>query len=124
MKYECMKSELKEEYDKKVGFLHKRLHRKAQADPSFMLMNNLVLPASCKNINGSHGFKSDFQSAGSPRTAQPKSQQDNKRQIYKPLPVNQKPRTSMGNATSPKLPKMAAVNKTMEADDGEKVTKE
>lgn len=42
VRYECIKSELKEEYDKKVGFLHKRLNRKAQLDPSFMLLENLT----------------------------------------------------------------------------------
>ena len=29
VQYECIKSELKEEYEKKVGFLHKRLNKKA-----------------------------------------------------------------------------------------------
>jgi hypothetical protein len=29
VQYECVKSELKEEYDKRVGFLHKRLNKKA-----------------------------------------------------------------------------------------------
>ena len=42
VQYECIKSELKEEYDKKMGFLHKRLNKKAQLDPSFMLLNNLT----------------------------------------------------------------------------------
>ena len=27
VQYECVKSELKEEYDKRVGFLHKRLNK-------------------------------------------------------------------------------------------------
>ena len=29
VQYEYVKSELKEEYDKRVGFLHKRLNKKA-----------------------------------------------------------------------------------------------
>ena len=29
VQYECIKSELKEEYDKKVGFLNRRLNMKA-----------------------------------------------------------------------------------------------
>lgn len=29
VQYECIKSELKEEYEKRVGFLHKRLNKKA-----------------------------------------------------------------------------------------------
>jgi len=41
VQYEYVKSELKEEYDKRVGFLHKRLNKKAQMDPSFMLLNNM-----------------------------------------------------------------------------------
>ena len=49
VQYECIKSELKEEYEKKVGFLHKRLSKKAQVDPSFMLLNNLSVPTSTKN---------------------------------------------------------------------------
>jgi len=48
--YECIKSELKEEYDKRVGFLHKRLTKKAEVDPSLLLLNNLTLqPGSVKN---------------------------------------------------------------------------
>ena len=42
VQYECIKSELKEEYDKRVGFLHKRLNKKAQMDPSFVLLNNMT----------------------------------------------------------------------------------
>ena len=53
VQYECIKSELKEEYEKKVGFLHKRLSKKAQVDPSFMLMNNLSVPTSTKNQRNS-----------------------------------------------------------------------
>ena len=50
VQYECVKSELKEEYDKRVGFLHKRLNKKAQMDPSFMLLNNMTTqPLSAKN---------------------------------------------------------------------------
>ena len=29
VQYECIKSELKDEYDKKMSFLHKRLNKKA-----------------------------------------------------------------------------------------------
>ena len=42
VKYECIKSELKQEYEKKVDFLHKRLNKKAQIDPTFMLLENLT----------------------------------------------------------------------------------
>lgn len=41
VQYEYVKSELKEEYDKRVGFLHKRLNKKAQMDPSFLLLNSM-----------------------------------------------------------------------------------
>jgi hypothetical protein len=41
VQYECIKSELKEEYEKRVGFLHKRLNKKAQMDPSFLLLNSM-----------------------------------------------------------------------------------
>ena len=45
-----MKSELKEEYDKRVGFLHKRLNKKAQMDPSFLLLNSMASqPMTAKN---------------------------------------------------------------------------
>ena len=42
VQYECIKSELKDEYDKKLTFLHKRLNKKAQQDPSFFLMNSMT----------------------------------------------------------------------------------
>ena len=42
VQYECIKSELKDEYDKKISFLHKRLNKKAQNDPSFFLMNSMT----------------------------------------------------------------------------------
>ena len=42
VQYECIKSELKDEYDKKVSFLHKRLSKKGQSDPSFFLMNSMT----------------------------------------------------------------------------------
>jgi len=42
VQYECIKSELKDEYDKKMTFLHKRLNKKAQQDPSFFLMNSMT----------------------------------------------------------------------------------
>ena len=50
VQYECVKSELKEEYDKRVGFLHKRLNKKAQIDPSFLLLNSMSSqPASTRS---------------------------------------------------------------------------
>ena len=49
VQYECIKSEIKAEYDKKIGFLHKRLNKKAQEDPSFLLLNNLTAPITAKN---------------------------------------------------------------------------
>ena len=60
IQYECIKSELKEEYDKKVGFLHKRLNKKAQVDPSFMLLNNLVMPVSTRNKVKLNGLSNEF----------------------------------------------------------------
>lgn len=42
VQYECIKSELKDEYDKKINFLHKRLNKKALNDPSFFLMNSMT----------------------------------------------------------------------------------
>lgn len=42
VQYECIKSELKEEYEKRVGFLNKRLSKKAQMDPSFLLLNSMT----------------------------------------------------------------------------------
>lgn len=42
VQYECIKNELKVEYEKKVNFLHKRLNKKAQMDPSFLLLNNMT----------------------------------------------------------------------------------
>ena len=56
VQYECIKSELKEEYDKKIGFLHKRLNKKAQIDPSFLLLNNLTAPISAKNTKTMQNF--------------------------------------------------------------------
>ena len=54
VQYECIKSELKEEYDKKVGFLNRRLNMKAQKDPSFLLLNNMTAPpTSTKNKQAS-----------------------------------------------------------------------
>ena len=54
VQYECIKSELKEEYDKKVGFLNRRLNMKAQKDPSFLLLNNMTaLPTTAKNKKAS-----------------------------------------------------------------------
>ena len=42
VQYESVKSELKVEYDKRVGFLHKRLNKKAMMDPSFLLLNSMA----------------------------------------------------------------------------------
>lgn len=41
VQYECIKNELKEEYDKKVGFLNKRLNKQTQNDPNFLLINSI-----------------------------------------------------------------------------------
>lgn len=50
VQYECIKNELKVEYEKKVSFLHKRLNKKAQMDPSFLLLNSMSqVPMSTKN---------------------------------------------------------------------------
>lgn len=50
VQYECIKNELKVEYEKKVSFLHKRLNKKAQMDPSFLLLNSMTqAPGSTKN---------------------------------------------------------------------------
>lgn len=38
VQYECIKSELKEEYEKKVGVLKNRLNRRALRDPSLLLL--------------------------------------------------------------------------------------
>jgi hypothetical protein len=38
VQYECIKSELKEEYDKKVGMLKNRLNKRALRDPSLLLL--------------------------------------------------------------------------------------
>lgn len=60
VQYECIKSELKEEYEKKVGFLHKRLSKKAQLDPSFLLLNSMTTqPASTKNCRATDAFFRD-----------------------------------------------------------------
>ena len=42
VQYEFVKSELKEEYEKRVGFLNKRLSRKAEMDPSYLLLNDMA----------------------------------------------------------------------------------
>ena len=63
VQYECIKSELKEEYDKRVGFLHKRLNKKAQMDPSFLLLNSMASqPLSTRNMR--NGADTLFQSGG------------------------------------------------------------
>ena len=58
VQYESEKSKLKEEYEKRVGFLHKRLNKKAQIDPSFMLLNSMSnQPLSTNNQrSGSQAF--------------------------------------------------------------------
>lgn len=42
MQYDCIKSELKEEYDKKVKSLKLKLNRKAMRDPSLLLFSQLT----------------------------------------------------------------------------------
>jgi hypothetical protein len=41
VQYEVIKGELKDEYEKKLGFLTKRLTREAQYDPNFYLLSSL-----------------------------------------------------------------------------------
>jgi hypothetical protein len=41
VKYECIKSELKDDYLKRISMVARRLHKKAENDLSFTLMNNL-----------------------------------------------------------------------------------
>lgn len=43
--YESEKSKLKEEYEKRVGFLHKRMSKRATMDPSFLLLNSMTTSA-------------------------------------------------------------------------------
>ena len=42
VQYESEKSKLKEEYEKRVGFLHKRMSKRATMDPSFLLLNSMT----------------------------------------------------------------------------------
>ena len=42
MQYDCIKSELKEEYEKKVKSLKLKLDKKAQRDPSLLLFSQLT----------------------------------------------------------------------------------
>ena len=42
VQYESEKSKLKEEYEKRVGFLHKRMNKRATMDPSFLLLNSMT----------------------------------------------------------------------------------
>lgn len=43
VQYECVKSELKDDYLKKISIVERKLHKKAENDLSFTLMNNLTL---------------------------------------------------------------------------------
>ena len=42
VQYESEKSKLKEEYEKRVGFLHKRMSKRATMDPSLLLLNSMT----------------------------------------------------------------------------------
>ena len=42
MQYECLKTELKEEYEKKINYLKERLKKRAIKDPSFLLFTQLI----------------------------------------------------------------------------------
>jgi len=42
VQYESEKSKLKEEYEKRVNFLHKRMSKRATMDPSFLLLNSMT----------------------------------------------------------------------------------
>jgi hypothetical protein len=41
LNYECIKSELKDDYDRRIQMVTKKLWKKAESDPSFMLLNNI-----------------------------------------------------------------------------------
>ena len=42
VQYECIKSELKEEYERKINVLNKKFDQKALSDPSYMLLGNFT----------------------------------------------------------------------------------
>ncbi len=42
VQYECIKTELKEEYEKKISFLKNRLKKRTLKDPSFWLFSQLT----------------------------------------------------------------------------------
>ncbi len=42
VQYECIKRKLKEQYEKKVNFLNRRLTKKAQLDPHLLLLNTMT----------------------------------------------------------------------------------
>ena len=42
VQYKCIKTELKEEYEKKINFLKQRLMKRAVKDPSFWLFSQLT----------------------------------------------------------------------------------
>lgn len=44
VQYECIKSELKEEYERNFNKLNKRFEQKAQSDPSYMLLGKISEP--------------------------------------------------------------------------------
>lgn len=55
VQYESEKSKLKEEYEKRVGFLHKRMSKRATMDPSLLLLTNMTTvqkPMSTRNSIG------------------------------------------------------------------------
>lgn len=61
--YESEKSKLKEEYEKRVGFLHKRLNKRATMDPSFLLLNSMTSsaqPMTTRNSTARHGSSDPF----------------------------------------------------------------
>mmetsp|Transcript_38958 Transcript_38958/g.37287 ORF Transcript_38958/g.37287 Transcript_38958/m.37287 type:complete len:127 (-) Transcript_38958:955-1335(-) len=43
VQYECIKSELKEEYEKRISALKQRMHTKVLKDPSFMLFQQMSI---------------------------------------------------------------------------------
>lgn len=42
VQYECIKSELKEEYERKINVLNKKFDQKALRDPSYMLLGKIT----------------------------------------------------------------------------------
>ena len=55
VKYECIKSELKEEYNKKMNAIDKKLSAKAMENPSYLLLNNMSLPPKPNTIGQKKG---------------------------------------------------------------------